>query len=144
MKKQLLPTLLIFSSTSEAFRASRMHNKRKQQVGGSSASSLHYAIDNLGGGGGDGTTITPSSSTTTAQQKPSWVPMEIVELAAEDLQIPPSQFIQTYSDIEAYTSCDDDEDPLHECDFFGQYLGPTKWLHLTPLAQESGVESIAF
>ena len=129
-------TLLIFSYTShlnlvpscEGFRASRIISKRKL-VGGSSASSLHYTI---------------ASATTTTTQKPSWVPMEIIELAAEDLQIPPSQFIQTYSDIEAYTSCDDDEDPLHECDFFGQYLGPTKWLHLTPLAQESGVNRLHF
>lgn len=70
--------------------------------------------------------------------------MEIIELAAEDLQMPPSEFIQTYSDIEAYTSCDDDEDSLHECDFFGQYLGPTKWLHLTPLARECGVNRLHF
>jgi len=60
--------------------------------------------------------------------------MEIIELAASDLHIPPSQFLTHYSDIEAYTSCDDDEDSLHECDFFGQYLGPTKWVHLTPVA----------
>ena len=70
--------------------------------------------------------------------------MEIIELAAADLQISPSQFIQTYSDIEAYTSCDDDEDSLHECDFFGQYLGPTKWVHLTPLAQQCGVNRLHF
>ena len=64
--------------------------------------------------------------------------MEIIELAASDLQIPSSQFLTHYSDIEAYTSCDDDQDSLHECDFFGQYLGPTKWVHLTPLAAEGG------
>ncbi len=60
--------------------------------------------------------------------------MEIIELASSDLQISPSQFLQDYTNIEAYTSCDDDDDELHECDFFGQYLGPTKWVHLTPLA----------
>ncbi len=59
--------------------------------------------------------------------------MEIIELASSDLQISPSQFLQDYTNIEAYTSCDDDDDELHECDFFGQYLGPTKWVHLTPV-----------
>ena len=33
------------------------------------------------------------------------------------------------------TSCDDDSDEFHECDFFNQFLGPTKWIHLTPEAQ---------
>ena len=71
--------------------------------------------------------------------------MEIVELAAEDLQIPPSEFVRTYSDIEAYTSCDDEDgDTLHESDHFGQYLTPTKWLHLTPLAYENAVNELHF
>jgi len=128
MKNQHLTaaaTLLLFSS-SHGF----SYSKRKQQQCISS-SLLHY-------------TNNADTATTTAQQKPQWVPMEIIELAAEDLAIPPSQFIQTYSDIEAYTSCDDDEDALHECDFFGQYLGPTKWVHLTPLAIDSGVNRLHF
>mmetsp|Transcript_10629 Transcript_10629/g.15777 ORF Transcript_10629/g.15777 Transcript_10629/m.15777 type:complete len:339 (-) Transcript_10629:125-1141(-) len=132
MKNQHLTaaaTLLLFSS-SHGF----SYSKRKQQQCISS-SLLHYTNN------ADSTT---TATATTTQKKPQWVPMEIIELAAEDLAIPPSQFIQTYSDIEAYTSCDDDEDALHECDFFGQYLGPTKWVHLTPLAIDSGVNRLHF
>lgn len=75
--------------------------------------------------------------TTTAnnKNKPQWVPMELVELLSDDLHIDPHQFAQSYADVEAYTSCDDDGDDFHECDFFDQFLGPTKWLHLTPEAQ---------
>ena len=69
--------------------------------------------------------------------------MELVEIASEDLQINSETFIQTYADIEAYTSCDDEGDDFHECDFFNNYLGPTKWLHLTPKAQES-IDEIHF
>jgi len=154
MKKeqQLAATLLFFLSSCHGF----SYSKRKQQVGGGSgpaSSSLHYTTNadngnNINGNnnyGGDTTIFSSASSAKTTQQKqPQWVPMEIIELAAEDLQMPPSEFIQTYSDIEAYTSCDDDEDSLHECDFFGQYLGPTKWLHLTPLARECGVNRLHF
>ena len=46
------------------------------------------------------------------------------------------EFIQHYADIEAYTSCDDEGDDFHECDFFKHYLGPTKWVHLTPEAKQ--------
>ncbi|KAL7481684.1 hypothetical protein ACHAW6_008765 [Cyclotella cf. meneghiniana] len=67
---------------------------------------------------------------------PDWVPMELVELAAEDSDMSLEEFVATFADAEAYTSCDDEGDDLHECDFFGQYLGPTKWLHLTPRAQK--------
>eukprot|EP00571_Detonula_confervacea_P009416 CAMPEP_0172327102 /NCGR_PEP_ID=MMETSP1058-20130122/58632_1 /TAXON_ID=83371 /ORGANISM="Detonula confervacea, Strain CCMP 353" /LENGTH=305 /DNA_ID=CAMNT_0013044053 /DNA_START=383 /DNA_END=1301 /DNA_ORIENTATION=- len=74
---------------------------------------------------------------------PHWVPMELVEIASEDLQINPKEFVQTYADIEAYTSCDDEGDDFHECDFFNNYLGPTKWLHLTPKAQQS-IDEIHF
>eukprot|EP01083_Nonionella_stella_P195853 721048_1 len=68
------------------------------------------------------------------QIKPNWVPVELAELAAEDLQMTNEDFVQIYADIEAYTSCDDEGDDFHECDFFNNYLGPTKWLHLTPEA----------
>lgn len=75
--------------------------------------------------------------------------MELIEVLAEDLsaskgeEISAEEFVSTYADVEAYTSCDDEGDDLHECDFFGQYLGPTKWLHLTPAAHES-VDQIHF
>ena len=62
--------------------------------------------------------------------------MELVELASEDLQMSHEEFIQHYADIEAYTSCDDEGDDFHECDFFKHYLGPTKWVHLTPEAKQ--------
>jgi len=121
-------TVLILCSSSHGF----SYSKRKQQQQQVSSSSLHYTSN------ADNTNEAIVGGTTTTQSKPQWVPMEIIELAASDLHIPPSQFIQQYSDIEAYTSCDDDEDSLHECDFFGQYLGPTKWVHLTPVAREGG------
>lgn len=58
---------------------------------------------------------------------PDWVPMELVELAAEDSDMSLEEFVATFADAEAYTSCDDEGDDLHECDFFGQYLG-TFWI----------------
>ena len=61
--------------------------------------------------------------------------MELIELACEDAHMTREEFIRTYADIEAYTSCDDEGDDFHQCDFFDQFLGPTKWLHLTPEAQ---------
>ena len=83
-------------------------------------------------------TATTDDNTRKVQTKPNWVPMELVELVAtEELQISPEEFIQNYADIEAYTSCDDEGDDFHECDFFKHYLGPTKWLHLTPRAHQS-------
>jgi len=75
--------------------------------------------------------------------KPRWVPWELAELAAEDMQISQEEFVKTFADVEAYTSCDDEADDFHECDFFGQYLGPTKWLHLTPEARAS-IDDIHF
>ena len=58
------------------------------------------------------------------------MPYELIELASDDRNMPPSQFIKLHCDVEAYTSCDDDGDDFHECDFFGHYLGPTKWVRL--------------
>jgi hypothetical protein len=63
--------------------------------------------------------------------------MELIELLASEQEMLTTEFVKAYVDGEAYTSCDDEGDGLHECDFFGQYLGPTKWLHLTPIAHES-------
>jgi hypothetical protein len=71
--------------------------------------------------------------------KPQWIPMELVELASEDLHLTQDEFIQSYVDVEAYTSCDDEGDDFHECDFFQHYLGPTKWVHLTPDAMINDV-----
>ena len=86
----------------------------------------------------DDTTTTTSfdADDQTTKKKPNWVPMELVELASEDLQMSHEEFIQHYADIEAYTSCDDEGDDFHECDFFKHYLGPTKWVHLTPEAKQ--------
>ena len=87
----------------------------------------------------DDTTTTTTSFDADGQtttKKPNWVPMELVELASEDLQMSQEEFIQHYADIEAYTSCDDEGDDFHECDFFKHYLGPTKWVHLTPEAKQ--------
>jgi hypothetical protein len=69
--------------------------------------------------------------------------MELIELLASEQHLTAEEFVGQYVDGEAYTSCDDEGDGLHECDFFGQYLGPTKWLHLTPSAHES-VDQIHF
>lgn len=65
---------------------------------------------------------------------PRWVPWEVAELAADDLRATAAEFARTRADAEAYTSCDDEGDAVHECDTFGDYLGPTKWLHLTAAA----------
>ena len=58
----------------------------------------------------------------------------MAELAADDLRATAAEFARTRADAEAYTSCDDEGDAVHECDTFGDYLGPTKWLHLTAAA----------
>lgn len=63
--------------------------------------------------------------------------MELIEVAAEELNISQEDFIRSYADIEAYTSCDDEGDDFHECDFFKDYIGPTKWVHLTNKARDS-------
>jgi len=90
-----------------------------------------------GGSGGSGGMVLSNNSHHTKQ--PQWIPMELVELASEDLQLTQEQFIQYYVDVEAYTSCDDEGDDFHECDIFQQYLGPTKWVHLTPDAMINDV-----
>jgi len=64
-----------------------------------------------------------ADSTKSTQTKPSWVPMELIELIAEEHHTSLKDFISHFVDGEAYTSCDDEGDELHECDFFGQYLG---------------------
>lgn len=69
--------------------------------------------------------------------KPHWVPWELVELASDDMHMTEAEFVSAYADIEAYTSCDDEGDDLHECDGMAHYLGPTKWLHLTPNARDN-------
>lgn len=108
-------TMLLISSCNSFTPSSR----RK-----SSCSPLLYTVDSVT----DGHNV---------QINPNWIPMELVELAAEDLHMTDEDFIETYADIEAYTSCDDDGDDFHECDFFKNYLGPTKWLHLTAEAHQS-------
>ncbi|KAL7537404.1 hypothetical protein ACHAWF_005753 [Thalassiosira exigua] len=62
---------------------------------------------------------------------PRWIPAELAELAAEDSSLSPAEFALRHADAEACTSCDDEGDDFHECDFFGQYLGPIKWIRLT-------------
>ena len=68
--------------------------------------------------------------------------MELVELASEDLQLTQEEFIHSHVDVEAYTSCDDEGDDFHECDYFQQYLGPTKWVHLKNPADDTTIHEI--
>lgn len=49
--------------------------------------------------------------------------MELISVLASEQSMQVEEFILTYVDAEAYTSCDDEGDELHECDFFGMYLG---------------------
>jgi hypothetical protein len=67
--------------------------------------------------------------------------MELAELASEDARMTPSEYVRTHADVEAYTSCDDEGDDLHECDAMSSYMGPTKWLHLTDEAS-GGVSDV--
>jgi len=98
---------------------------------------LHFAIS-------DSTTATATAdNSNNVPIKPHWVPWELAELAAEDMRISREEFVRTFTDVEVYTSCDDEGDDFHECDFFGQYLGPTKWLHLTNEARAS-VDDVHF
>ena len=96
----------------------QQHNPRHNQ---DSQTLLHYvtATDDAAG------SAIPDAHPTI----PSWVPMELIELAAEEQNLSPSSFISQYADVEAYTSCDDEGDDLHECDFFGQYLGEYLYIH---------------
>ena len=71
------------------------------------------------------------------QKPPRWVPYELIELASDDHDMSPSQFIKSHCDVEAYTSCDDDGDEFHECDFLRHYLGPTKWVRLAEASVDS-------
>ncbi|KAL3797970.1 hypothetical protein HJC23_013208 [Cyclotella cryptica] len=119
MIRRLIPSTLILSAleaipTAQPFTPSRSDPKITQ---------LFYQ------------TFSPSQQPQ-LQHSPAWVPMELIELAAEDSDMALEEFVTTFADAEAYTSCDDEGDDLHECDFFGQYLGPTKWLHLTPQAHK--------
>jgi hypothetical protein len=67
--------------------------------------------------------------------RPRWIPMELAELASEDLSMSFEEYARTHADAEAYTSCDDDGDDLHECDGLGSYLGPIRWLRMTDEAR---------
>ena len=64
----------------------------------------------------------PANSSNTAL-KPEWVPMELISILASETSMNVEDFISIYVDGEVYTSCDDEGDDLHECDFFGMYLG---------------------
>ena len=64
----------------------------------------------------------PANSSNTAL-KPEWVPMELISILASEKSMNVEDFISIYVDGEVYTSCDDEGDDLHECDFFGMYLG---------------------
>lgn len=123
--------LLVVTSGCNGFTSS---SKRKSSTS-SSTSSMRYTTTDI-----DHQQVESSTSQQPIQNKPKWIPMELVELVCEgeDLTLTPQQFIRTYADIEAYTGCDDEGDDFHECDFFEQFLGPTKWVHLTPQAQVAG------
>jgi hypothetical protein len=96
----LLPTLYAFTPN---------HNSPR------TTTKLHYQTFDTNGGGA-------------STAKPAWVPMELIEILASDCEIPLGEFVTRYVDGEAYTSCDDEGDELHECDFFGQYLGTCLFL----------------
>jgi hypothetical protein len=49
--------------------------------------------------------------------------MELISILASEKSMDVEEFIIKNVDGEVYTSCDDDGDELHECDFFGMYLG---------------------
>ncbi len=106
--------IILLSSFTYAFHCS--NQKQRNQL---ATSPLHYVTSK----GSLSTSCTKNGVPNKAIHAPAWVPMELIELASEDLSISPSEFVSRYADIEAYTSCDDDGDDLHECDFFGQYLG---------------------
>mmetsp|Transcript_6989 Transcript_6989/g.14593 ORF Transcript_6989/g.14593 Transcript_6989/m.14593 type:complete len:351 (+) Transcript_6989:1-1053(+) len=128
-------SIILLSRFTHAF-----HCGNQKQRSHLATSPLHYVTST----GSHPTSGNTNGAPNKALHAPAWVPMELVELAAEDSSIPLSEFVSRYADIEAYTSCDDDGDDLHECDFFGQYLGPTKWLHLTPEAQTSVIDQVHF
>ena len=41
--------------------------------------------------------------------------MELIELLASEQEMLTTEFVKAYVDGEAYTSCDDEGDGLHEC-----------------------------
>mmetsp|Transcript_36344 Transcript_36344/g.79534 ORF Transcript_36344/g.79534 Transcript_36344/m.79534 type:complete len:360 (+) Transcript_36344:70-1149(+) len=70
------------------------------------------------------------SSWTSQRKIAPWITFETAEKAARGMNISVQEFEYKYADVEAYTSCDDEGDGLHECDLIEDFFHPTKWLHL--------------
>ena len=73
-----------------------------------------------------------------------WITLETAQRVANDmLHISVEEFEFQFADVEAYTSCDDEGDGLHECDFIEDFFQPTKWIHLRPDIKEALASSVA-
>ena len=72
-----------------------------------------------------------------------WITFETAQRVAHDMHIPVEEFEYKYADVEAYTSCDDEGDGLHECAFIEDFFQPTKWIHLRPDIKEALGSSVA-
>lgn len=57
----------------------------------------------------------PTDEASTNTIAPPWVPMELIEVLASEQAMLTKEFVKAYVDGEAYTSCDDEGDGLHEC-----------------------------
>lgn len=66
-----------------------------------------------------------------------WITLETAQKCANDMHMTVEEFEYNYADVEAYTSCDDEGDGLHECAFIEDFFEPTKWIHLRPDIKEA-------
>ena len=66
-----------------------------------------------------------------------WITLETAQKCAHDMHMSVEEFEYKYADVEAYTSCDDEGDGLHECAFIEDFFEPTKWIHLRPDIKEA-------
>mmetsp|Transcript_3612 Transcript_3612/g.10275 ORF Transcript_3612/g.10275 Transcript_3612/m.10275 type:complete len:351 (+) Transcript_3612:57-1109(+) len=66
-----------------------------------------------------------------------WITLETAQSVAHDMHISVEEFEYKYADVEAYTSCDDEGDELHECAIIEDFFHPTKWIHLRPDIKET-------
>ena len=85
----------------------QQHTSRRKFT--ASGTSLLYTTSS-GNSSSDRINRSVYSSSGQSSAKPHWIPMELVELASEDLQLTQDEFIQSFVDVEAYTSCDDEGD----------------------------------
>ena len=66
-----------------------------------------------------------------------WITLETAQKCASDMHMSVEEFEYMYADVEAFTSCDDEGDGLHECAFIEDFFEPTKWIHLRPDIKEA-------